>query len=83
MVGYFFTKKGHKMALNIPVNLMNTAAPPVQPNGPTNSAFDSISINAVQPASASANARSAASDGGGINNSSTEQQALMSKKRMT
>lgn len=71
------------MALNIPVNLMNTAAPPIQPNGPTNSASDSISINAVQPASASANARGAASDGGGMNNNSAEQHALMFKQRMT
>ncbi len=71
------------MALNIPVNLMNTAAPPIQPSGPTNSASYSISINAAQPASASANARSAASDGAGMNNSSTEQQALMFKQRMT
>lgn len=74
------------MALNIPVNLMNTAAPPaqtttVQPNAVQTNG--SSAVVAVQPASASSNSRGTANDGGGMHRNSAEQQALMFKARTT
>ena len=70
------------MALNIPVNLMSTAIPPVQPTSAANSNSE-ISIAAIQPATTGADARGAATDGGGMNNSNAEQKALMFKQRTT
>ncbi|MGJ8597286.1 hypothetical protein [Sulfitobacter sp.] len=69
------------MALNIPVNLMNTAAPPIQSTGTGTLATDTVSVSAVQPTSAGANTRGTTADGGGLNKGSAEQQALIFKQR--
>ncbi len=63
------------MALNIPVNLMNTVTPLSQP--PT-AVGTEPSVAPIQPASGSADTRNNASDDSGAR--SSEQQALLSKR---
>lgn len=70
------------MALNIPVNLMNTAAPPIQPSV-ANDEANTTAVTAVQPTSGSATTHDTASDGGGMNRESAQQQALIFQQRAT
>lgn len=82
MGGGLLFEKGRKMALNIPVNLMNTVASPNPVDGPNTVAVDTVTRNTVQPASAGSSTQDTTSDGGGMNNESNEQQALMFKQRL-
>lgn len=77
--GLLFDEKGRKMALNIPVNLMNAAVPQIQSIG----SQDALTITAIQPSAGSKGARGASSDGGGMNRGSSAQQALLFPQRTT
>ncbi|WP_298859823.1 hypothetical protein [uncultured Sulfitobacter sp.] len=69
------------MALNIPVNLMNTSAPPLQTA--TNSGAAIAAVTTIQPTTSSAGSSGNAFDGGGLNKGRSEQHALMLQQRTT
>ena len=71
------------MALNIPVNLMNTAAPPIQSSATSDAANSTNTVTTIQPTSSSASTCDTGAEGGGMNRESAQQKALMIQQRVT
>jgi hypothetical protein len=79
--GLFSEGRKHEMALNILVNLMNTAAHMTQMQAVANTG--AADTTAIRPASGSSGSRATSSGGGGDNNTSqgsSAQFALVSKR---